>query len=473
HIDTIIGLPANIFFGTGIPTIIMVLKQKRPNTDVLIIDASKGFEKVGKNNKLRACDIRKIVDTVEKRATIDKFSRKVSRDEIRENDYNLNIPRYVDSSEKPESWDIYASMFGGIPKSELDEFEEYWQAFPNLKQDLFKTDNGAYYNVRVDNIKNTVKAHSDISAFTNHYISAFNGFDGWLKTELLVNMETLNISKEETVLSSDIFARLNDIPLVNAYEAYQILDNDWQNIAVDLEIIQTEGFDATKQVDPKMVVKKKNNKEVEEQDGWIGHILPFDIVQKRYFTSELETLTADEERLSSISGLYEEKLESLPEEEKEKDFVNDDKTAFVWAEVKKAIKAKDAEPDVLAILKEVFALNEEEKALKKQIKQQFEEIHLRTKSTIEELNDEQVNELLYDKWIEPLTTGLNKLPETIVNDFAAKLEKLASKYDTTLSQVDSEIKQAEQELYTMLNDLEGDEYDMQGIKELMKMLGGV
>jgi type I restriction enzyme M protein len=111
HIDAVIGLPANIFFGTGIPTIIMVLKKQRTNTDVLIIDASKGYEKVGKNNKLRASDIKRVVDTVIDRKTVPSFSRVVSRDEIRENDYNLNIPRYVDSSEKVESWDIYASMF--------------------------------------------------------------------------------------------------------------------------------------------------------------------------------------------------------------------------------------------------------------------------------------------------------------------------------------------------------------------------
>lgn len=117
HIDAIIGLPANIFFGTGIPTIIMVLKQKRENTDVLIIDASKGFIKEGKNNKLRASDIKRISDAVAARADYPKFSRVVTQDEIRKNDYNLNIPRYVDSSESAESWDIYASMFGGIPKS--------------------------------------------------------------------------------------------------------------------------------------------------------------------------------------------------------------------------------------------------------------------------------------------------------------------------------------------------------------------
>ena len=114
-IDAIIGLPANIFYGTGIPTIIMVLKQKRDNTDVLIIDASKGFTKEGKNNKLRASDIKRIVDVITCRENVDKFSKVVSRDEIRENEYNLNIPRYVDSSEVAASWDIYASMFGGLP----------------------------------------------------------------------------------------------------------------------------------------------------------------------------------------------------------------------------------------------------------------------------------------------------------------------------------------------------------------------
>ena len=130
HIDTIIGLPANIFFGTGIPTIIMVLKQKRENTDVLIVDASKGFIKEGKNNKLRASDIKRIADTVTQRVSLPKFSKVVSREEIRNNEYNLNIPRYVDSSESAESWDIYASMFGGIPKSEIDELSAIWEAFP-------------------------------------------------------------------------------------------------------------------------------------------------------------------------------------------------------------------------------------------------------------------------------------------------------------------------------------------------------
>lgn len=129
HIDAIIGLPSNIFFGTGIPTIIMILKQKRENTDVLVVDASKGFIKSGKNNKLRASDIKRIVDVVINRENVANFSRVVSRDEIRNNNYNLNIPRYVDSSEKTESWDIFTTMFGGIPKSELEDLSDFGMLF--------------------------------------------------------------------------------------------------------------------------------------------------------------------------------------------------------------------------------------------------------------------------------------------------------------------------------------------------------
>lgn len=260
HIDAIIGLPANIFFGTGIPTIIMVLKQKRTNTDVLIVDASKGFIKVGKNNKLRASDIKRIVDVVTKRESVEKFSKVVSRDEIRNNEYNLNIPRYVDSSEASESWDIYASMFGGIPWSEIDELKEYWHAFPYLKSALFENTSSDYCKLTATDIKKVIKDHNDIQSFENNYYAAFNGFDQYLYDELIDKMDTLNISKTEAVLSLNIFERLKNIPLVDKYEAYQLLDDDWTKLAVDLEMIQTEGFEATKRLTPIWWLKRKTEK---------------------------------------------------------------------------------------------------------------------------------------------------------------------------------------------------------------------
>ena len=221
NIDAIIGLPANIFFGTGIPTIVMVLRQKRENTDVLIIDASKGFVKEGKNNKLRPCDIKKITDTVKGRLDVDKFSRRVSKEEIRANEYNLNIPRYVDSSEEAESWDIFATMFGGIPESEISQFKNFWTVFPSLKEEIFST-NGEHASVKVDNIKKTIEENADVKKFLADYRNAFEGFKDILKSTLIDNVGTVQINMEEDRISEDILGRFKDVKLVDKYEAYEI-----------------------------------------------------------------------------------------------------------------------------------------------------------------------------------------------------------------------------------------------------------
>ena len=471
-IDAIIGLPANIFFGTGIPTIIMVLKQQRANTDVLIIDASKGFEKVGKTNKLRASDIKRIVDVVKNRINIPKFAKVVSRDEIRQNDYNLNIPRYVDSSEKPESWDIYASMFGGIPANEVNDLKEYWEAFPELKAILFDDTNAEYLHFINSEIKNTVIAHKNVTDFTGRFVGAFDGFSKNLNKRLVCETETVNISKEENEIADEIFNRIKDIPIVDRYAAYQILDDEWKSIAVDLEIIQTEGFEAVKKVDPNMIIKKKDGKDTEAQDGFVGHVIPFNLVQNKYLKDKVEDLKKNENRLVEITSEYEELLDELPEDEKDKNFVNDDKTAFVAAEVKKALKEKAVDGVVIDILKRYEKLAAEEKTIKKNIKDQSAALHIATKEKIESLTDDEARELLNEKWITPIENGIQELPIRIISDLVAKLEKLSKKYETTFSQVEEEIKGVESNLSEMLSQLCGNEYDMKGITEFKKLLGG-
>lgn len=470
HIDAIIGLPANIFFGTGIPTIIMVLKQKRTNTDVLIVDASKGFIKVGKNNKLRASDIKRIVDVVTKRESVEKFSKVVSRDEIRNNEYNLNIPRYVDSSEASESWDIYASMFGGIPWSEIDELKEYWHAFPSLKSALFENTSSDYCKLTATDIKKVIKDHNDIQSFENNYYAAFNGFDQYLYDELIDKMDTLNISKTEAVLSLNIFERLKNIPLVDKYEAYQLLDDDWTKLAVDLEMIQTEGFEATKKVDPNMVVKKKDGKEQEVQEGWVGRIIPFDLIQDTLLADDKVALKEKENRLSEIASEYEELFESLTEEEKEGDYASEG--GFVNAEIKKALKSDSIEPETKEKLLKAAALNTEEKSLKAAIKKETRLLEVKTKDTIEGLSDTQVIELLKAKWIQPLIQSLMKLPDRIVNELVSKIETLAKKYETTFAEVETEIADTQAVLSAMIDELEGSDSDMLGLQEFKKMLGG-
>lgn len=472
NIDAIIGLPANIFFGTGIPTIIMVLRQKRPNTDVLIIDASKHFEKVGKNNKLRASDIKRIVDTVVQRKAVDKFSRVVERDEIRRNDYNLNIPRYVDSSEQAESWDILAVMSGGIPNAEIDQLQQYWEAFPNLRDKLFCSARESYSALAVEDVAAAVKESADGKAYIDNFTAHFSDFSGYLWERLIDGLHSLEHSANEDEISSNIYARLATVPLVDYYEAYEILDHAWATIASDLETIQRDGFAATRCVDPNMVLKKKGGTEEEVQEGWAGRILPFSLVQEQLMGGELAALKAHEERLMQIASGYEEALDNLSEEDKEADFVNEDGTGFVWPAVKKAIKAKEVEPEVLATLKPVLALNEEEKALKKQVKEESTQLHLKTKETIEGLSDEQVLLLLEQKWIAPLVEQLYALPQAAVDSLVKEVSALAQKYAVTMTDLDAEIVQTEREFSAMLEQLTGSASDMEGLAELKKLLGG-
>lgn len=484
HIDTIIGLPANIFFGTGIPTVILVLKQKRQNTDVLVIDASKHFMKEGKNNKLQASDIKRITDAVINRESIDKFSQRVSKQTLRDNGYNLNIPRYVDSSAATPSWDLHATMLGGIPNSEIAELHNYWQAFPQLHDTLFTPKSAAYSELAIakQDVNASISGHPQVLAFICAYNQAFNGFDDYLNTQLIQNWQSVKRNQQEAVLSTELFARLAPIALIDKYQAYQFLNNQWQLISADLEMMQTEGFAATKQVDPNIVIKKKNGQDTEVQDGWKGHILPFDLVQQTYLSDDLQALAAKETRLAEIASMLEEILESLTEEEKEQDTVKESQDGFANAELSKAAKVflkeqkdaktKFAEDSYEAKIIRANKLIDEEKTLKKTVKDAATALHLKTKTTIEALTDEQVNNLLHLKWIAPLSTELAAMPNAVISQLTSQVQALADKYAVTYSQVANEIKNTEQELAQMMSELTGNEFDMQGLAELTRLLKG-
>lgn len=484
HIDTVIGLPANIFFGTGIPTVILVLKQKRQNTDVLVVDASKHFMKEGKNNKLQASDIKRITDAVINRESIDKFSQLVSKQTLVDNGYNLNIPRYVDSSASAQSWDLHATMLGGIPNSEIAELDNFWQAFPPLHGTLFTPKSAAYSELAIakEGVNASISGYPQVLEFISAYNQAFNGFDGYLNTQLIQNWQSVKRNQQEAVFSAELFTRLAPIALIDKYQAYQFLNNQWQFISADLEMMQTEGFAATKQVDPNIVIKKKDGKDTEVQDGWKGHILPFDLVQQTYLSDDLQALAAQETRLAEIASLLEEILESLTEEEKEQDTVKESKDGFANAEVGKAAKVflkeqkdaktKFAEDSYEAKIICANKLIDEEKALKKTVKDAATALHSETKKTIETLTDGQVNNLLHLKWIAPLSTELAAMPNAVISQLTSQVQALADKYAVTYSQVANEIKNTEQELAEMMGELTGNEFDLQGLAELTSLLKG-
>tara|TARA_R110000868_G_scaffold21144_2_gene88191 strand:+ start:3141 stop:5738 length:2598 start_codon:yes stop_codon:yes gene_type:complete len=481
HLDTVIGLPANIFFGTGIPTVILVLKQKRTKSDVLIVDASKGFAKEGKNNKLRACDIKKISDTVIGRLTVPSYSCAVSKQKIRDNDYNLNIPRYVDSSQPTESWDLYAAMFGGIPHSELDTLDNYWQALSGLRTALFADNGTPYAAPKVDDLAQAIHIHAEVQQFIARSTSAFADFPGHLKQRLIDNIETLQVPQQEAEIGEEIFNRLAPLPLIDKYKAYQLLAEQWQQIAVDLEIIQTEGFAATRVVDPNFVIKKKDGKDVEVQDGWKGRIMPFDLVQSTYLKAQLADLHQQENRLAEVGSAIDEILDSLNEEEKNGEAVNESGDKFVPAAVAreaKELKTEQKQNGAFAAdcyeAKVIQAADylAQEKALKTKIKKQAAALHLLTKTTIEDLSDTQVHHLLERKWITPLQEALLRLPGQQMDVLSNKLQALVEKYRITYADNAHSIRQSERELASMLDELEGDEFDRKALAELKTLLTG-
>ena len=477
HIDAIIGLPPNVFFGTGIATIIMVLRKRRDRDDVLFIDASKGFTKVGKNNQLRASDIKKIADAVADRSDVPKFSRKVSRDEIRSNGWNLNIPRYVDSSDAPVSWDLYATMFGGIPKSELAELDGYWTAFPNLWACLFKDEGTPFVKLATDNVKQTIMDNADVKGYFAVYSDMFDSFEAYLNDEFLERWDRLSISRQETQISEDIFRRLQNIPLIDKYKAYQALSDEWAKTAVDLEIIQTEGFDAVKVVDPNMVIKKKGDVEYEVQDGWIGRVIPFDLVQSTLLKTETDALRQKESRLAEIAATLEETFESLSEEDKDdyKEAFNDDGEYIksTVAAIAKRLKASDyAEDSIETKMISANSLFAEETSLRREIKADETALHQQTKETIEGLSDDDAMSLLKIKWIDPIIAAMNELPHEVIRELVAKLAVLAEKYAVTYVEVTDKISKASNEVAALIGNLRGNEFDMKGMNELQSLLRG-
>lgn len=220
-----------------------------------------------------------------------------------------------------------------------------------------------------------------------------------------------------------------------------------------------------------MVIKKKDGKEQEVQEGWVGRIIPFDLIQDTLLADDRAALKAKENRLSEIASEYEELFDSLTEEEKEGDYASED--GFVNAEIKKALKSDSVEPETKEKLRKVAVLATEEKELKAAIKKDAGLLEGKTKETIESLSDEQVIDLLKDKWITPLIQNLMKLPDSIVNELVSKLEALTKKYETTFAEVEAQISETENTLSAMIDELEGNEFDMLGLSEFKKMLGGV
>ena len=471
NIDAIIGLPANIFFGTGIPTLVMVLKQHRDNDDVLIIDASKGYVKEGKNNKLRACDIRRIADTVRDRKSVPGFSRAVSREEIRDNGYNLNIPRYVDSSDPLEKYDIYATMFGGIPNSEIDELQTYWDALPSLRNDLFAPESDKpYSNLKSEDIEGVINANIDVNSFQERFYATFNGFETLLHQRLIDNVMNVHPMKELDAITENMFARLENIPLIDKYATYQALADNWQMISNDIETIQQEAIDAVRVVEPAYKVVKKGDEEIEVPDGLKGRILPFELVQRIKFQSELDEIAALQNRVEEITSEIDEIRDTFTEEETEKYLDVEKDNAYNKKEITAGAKAKDdndnVDSETKVKLKGIIKLWDEQKEKNKQIKAKKQELVDKTVEAIEGLTDEEVVNFLHEKWVLPNIYQIHKTFDNLITDLINHVTSFNLKYGLSYMHINEELNTCQKELSDFIEDLSGEEFALQGLKQL-------
>ena len=469
HIDAIIGLPANIFFGTSIPTIIMVLRQKRENQDVLVIDASEYFVKANKNNKLQASDIRRVIDAYCKRETIAGYCTVVSRDEIIGNDYNLNIPRYVDTSKNDEIYDIYGIVHGGIPYNEIEKLSLYWNVFEGLDKEIFKQGQDGYYSLVEGNIAKIVQDYPAVNAFTD---SLGLKIDHYIEHVSQSVIDNFKVGMDETVwhtLSNELFEQFSNIPLIDTYDIYQIMSDNWSKITLDIDKMGYNGKALVASVEPNMVMKKKNNKQVEVQDGWKGAIVPFELVQELYLQNELSNVTHIENELEAIKERIAELAEAVPMDYQDMEFLNDDRTGFVKTPLNAAVKIYKDEPELYPLLKAVKDLYAEETKLKKCQKEAVAELADATKYCMENLTDEQIDELLYQHWIVPAINELKAYSKKVINDFVQCLSALSNKYGTSLQSIDNDIRVVEQELITLLRELEAN--DDMGISALLELLG--
>lgn len=286
--------------------------------------------------------------------------------------------------------------------------------------------------------------------------------------------------KEQNSIAQIIFDNLSQIPLVDKYEAYQILDDNYRQIATDIEIIQSETFNATRVVEPKMVVKKKDGIDIEVQDGFQGRILPFDLVQKEMLADSYNELQALLVAISDIDSSISDTKNSFEEDELQEPYYDSEKQDFIAKgltakakEIRKDLNGSQPEEDSFeARILLLNDLSDKAKKLRKEAKAAQLELLAKTIELIPTLSDEQVKVLLHVKWISPLHEQLLTIPGKIMTTFCAKITRLASKYGKSLQSIEQEKTEVEARLSTLIDSLTGNQYDMAAFHQLKTMIGG-
>jgi type I restriction enzyme M protein len=449
-IKGIIGLPANLFYGTGIPACIIVIDKEDADSrkGIFIIDASKGYIKDGNKNRLRDQDIHKIVDVFNKQLEIPKYSRLISYEEIADpkNDYNLNIPRYIDSQEQEDIQDIEAHLLGGIPASDVDALASYWEAYPNLKETLFKpSSRKGYYdsNLEKETIKQVIFNHSDFKAFTGRMNEVFQAWANDATKELKVLEKGLKPKEVIHQVSESLLKAYDKKELVDKYDVYQHLLNYWSEVMQDdLYQIAEDGWIAT----PYRIIEKNKKTGKEKDKGWTCDLIPPSLMIAKYFANEKAVLDALEIEKESIDA----QLAELEEEHScdEGYFADFDKVnkGTVTKRLKELSKAQqdDEEKEVMT---QYLALVENQGKLNAEIKQLAETLDRKALEKYKKLSNEEVKNVVVEaKWLTAIESAINGEMERISQSLTSRVKELIDRYKKPFPEIGEELKQLEVKL---------------------------
>ena len=445
YIKGIIGLPANLFYGTGIPACIICIDKENAHNRkaIFMIDASKGFVKDGPKNRLREQDIRRITDVFNSQEIIDGYSKMVSIASIEENEYNLNIPRYIDTQEKEDIQDIDAHLNGGIPNVDVNALNQYWKVFPTLKADLFRPEREGYsaLKVSIDQINTSIYEHEEFKAFIEEMDALFKGWES--KTAAYLNAQDKDCHPKEIIaeISEDLLNAYKDKPLVNNYDMYQHLLSYWnETMQDDLYIISYDGWKAETY---RILVENKQKKMVDK--GWACDLIPKELVINRYFSAEKEAIDALELHKENLSS----QLTEMEEEHAGEDglFAELDKVNKGNAQkrIKEIQKEKDDDlKEELETLQAYVKLHTELAATNKKIKTALKELDDKLYAKYPELTEDEIKVLVInDKWLATLKNAISTEIDQISQGLTKRIKELAERYDTPLPETNRQVAELE------------------------------
>lgn len=450
YIKGIIGLPANLFYGTGIPACIIVIdKEGADERDgIFMIDASHDYIKDGNKNRLRERDIYKIVTTFRQRIEEPKYSRFVPIEEIRDkNGHNLNISRYIDSSIPEDQQNIEAHLKGGIPAHDVDNMERYWSIFGDLKSVLFAPLREGFYQpiVKKDDVRHTIYSHAEFSQYADRIDNAFEKWQSRVNDKLC-NIDANTKVKELIVeLAEAILEEFEEITLVDKYDVYQVLLAYWQDVmADDVFIVSQDGYTAARETENIMGVYTSGKKKGEEKViGWEGKLIPRSIIVEAFFRAEQKAIDEIETLVTEAQSELDEMIEGA-EDDSIINTVLKDNSSLDMTALKAALKNKTLGKDDREVLQALSdkktMIDEQGKALKK-LKEVLEQ---KTREQYGKLTDEEILDLLVNrKWYHTIYEGIDALYTAISHSIANRVTELTERYEKTLPIIQEEVAEYE------------------------------